>query len=62
MVLNLLQKLLFMANATRIRHHFIQPGKPMQNAYIESEIIWFEDAWIKLKVGDFYNEIRPHSS
>ena len=25
-----------------IRHHFIQPGKPMQNAYIESEII----SWI----------------
>jgi putative transposase len=59
-----------------IKHEFIQPGRPMQNAYCESfngrlrdeclngnYFLNLEDARRKIEAWrDFYNEIRPHSS
>jgi putative transposase len=59
-----------------IKHEFIQPGKPMQNAFCESFNGRLRDECLNgnyfLSVADaqekiqewreFYNEIRPHSS
>jgi putative transposase len=59
-----------------VRIHFIDPGKPMQNAYVESfndkmrseclNVNWFvdlEDAQRRIAAWRTeYNELRPHSS
>lgn len=59
-----------------IRHILIEPGRPMQNGYIESfngkfrdECLnehWFETlAWARATIAAWrqdYNEVRPHSS
>lgn len=59
-----------------VKHEFIQPGKPMQNAYCESFngrlrdeclngnfFLNLEDAREKIEAWrEFYNEVRPHSS
>ncbi|WP_395689326.1 IS3 family transposase [Caenimonas koreensis] len=54
------------AQARGVRHLLIEPGRPMQNGYIESFEHWFQTlpqarvviaAWRK-----DYNEVRPHSS
>jgi putative transposase len=64
------------AQAHGITHHLIQPGKPTQNAYIESFIGKFRDEclnehWFetlqqaRVTISDWrkdYNEVRPHSS
>jgi len=64
------------AQAHRIRHILIQPGRPMQNGYIESFNGKFRDehlneAWFgtlheaRAALGIWrqdYNEVRPHSS
>ncbi len=64
------------AQAHGIRHLLIEPGRPMQNGYIESfngkfrdECLnehWFETlAQARTAIADWrqdYNEIRPHSS
>ena len=58
------------------RGHYIDPGKPHQNAFIESfnaslrdELLNAElfdslaDAWRKLAISRYdYNNVRPHSS
>lgn len=59
-----------------VRIHFIDPGKPMQNAFVESfndkmraeclNVNWFtdlEDAQVRIEAWRReYNELRPHSS
>jgi putative transposase len=64
------------ANKHGVKLHFIDPGKPVQNAYIESfngkfrdeclDLHWFTDlADAKEKIESWrveYNRIRPHSS
>lgn len=64
------------ANRNGVKMHFIDPGRPMQNAYVESfngkfrdeclDLNWFKDlADAKEKVEAWrteYNRIRPHSS
>ena len=64
------------ANKHGVKLHFIDPGKPVQNAYIESfngkfrdeclDLHWFTDlADAKEKIESWrveYNEVRPHSS
>lgn len=66
----------FWARARRIKLHFIQPGKPTQNAFVESfngkfrdyclNLHWFaslDDARsIISQWRDHYNTIRPHRS
>ena len=64
------------ANQHGVKLHFIDPGKPVQNAYVESfngkfrdeclDLHWFTDlADAKEKIESWrveYNRIRPHSS
>ena len=64
------------ANKQGVKLHFIDPGKPVQNAYIESfngkfrdeclDLHWFTDlADAKEKIESWrveYNQVRPHSS
>ena len=64
------------ANRRGVKLHFIDPGKPVQNAYVESfngkfrdeclDLHWFTDlADAKTKIESWrveYNRIRPHSS
>ena len=64
------------AQAHGIRHILIEPGRPMQNGYIESFNGKFRDEclnehWFqtlhqaRTTIGDWrrdYNEVRPHSS
>jgi putative transposase len=66
----------FWARETGIRLHFIQPGKPTQNAFVESfngkfrdyclNLHWFaslEDARSTIEAWRcHYNEVRPHRS
>lgn len=68
--------LFFWAQDSRVKLHFIQPGKPTQNAFIESfngkfreyclNLHWFaslEEA--KSTIDDWrehYNHVRPHRS
>src|SRR5690554_4539245 len=61
---------------TRLHLHFIQPGKPTQNAFVESfngkfrdqclNFNWFRDLAEARRVIDdwrvHYNEVRPHRS
>lgn len=61
---------------TRVHLHFIQPGKPTQNAFVESfngkfrdqclNLNWFRDlAEARRAIDDWrvhYNEVRPHRS
>ena len=64
------------ANKHGVRLHFIDPGKPVQNAYVESfngkfrdeclDLHWFTDlADAREKIESWrveYNRVRPHSS
>ena len=64
------------ANENDVERHYIEPGKPQQNAFIESfngslrdELLseeWFDsldDARRKLALWRYdYNNVRPHSS
>jgi len=66
----------FWAREKRVKLHFIQPGKPTQNAFVESfngkfrdyclNLHWFislEDARHVVETWrDHYNEVRPHRS
>ena len=66
----------FWAQAQQIKPHFIQPGKPTQNAFVESfngkfrdyclNLHWFaslEDAQSTINDWrDHYNNVRPHRS
>lgn len=66
----------FWSSDTGVRLHFIQPGKPTQNAFIESFNGKFRDSclnqhWFRTLaetrriINDWrkhYNEVRPHSS
>jgi len=59
-----------------VKLHFIQPGKPTQNAFVESfngrfpdgylNQQWFQDLEVARRIIDDwridYNEIRPHSA
>ena len=66
----------FWARRTGVELHFIQPGKPMQNAFVESfngkfrdaclNQHWFQDLHDARRTIDpwreHYNHVRPHSS
>lgn len=66
----------FWSQRNHVKIHFIQPGKPTQNAFVESfngkfreyclNLNWFaslEDAREKIDVWrTHYNEVRPHRS
>lgn len=68
--------LFFWAKASNVRLHFIQPGKPTQNAFVESfngkfreyclNLHWFSDlADARRTISNWrthYNEERPHRS
>jgi putative transposase len=63
------------AQQSGVKLHFIQPGKPTQNAFVESYNGKFRDAWNEhwfVTIADarrhieawriHYNTVRPHSS
>ena len=66
----------FWSQLTKVKLHFIQPGKPTQNAFVESfngrfrdgclNQHWFYDLTDARRIiddwRDHYNDIRPHSS
>ena len=66
----------FWAQENGVKLHFIQPGKPTQNAFVESfngkfrdyclNQQWFQDLFEARRVIDewrqHYNHVRPHSS
>jgi putative transposase len=66
----------FWSQRRGVRLHFIQPGKPTQNAFVESFNGTFRDVclnqyWFKTlndarrtikEWRQHYNEVRPHSS
>jgi len=66
----------FWSQRTQVKLHFIQPGKPTQNAFVESfnarfrdgclNQYWFKDLPEAKRVIEqwrkHYNEVRPHSS
>ena len=68
--------LFFWSQETGVKLHFIQPGKPTQNAFVESfngkfrdqclNLYWFRDlADARRTIEDWrvhYNEVRPHRS
>ncbi len=68
--------LFFWSRETGVKPHFIQPGKPTQNAFVESfngkfrdqclNLYWFRDlADAQRTIEDWrvhYNEVRPHRS
>lgn len=68
--------LFFWSCTTGVKLHFIQPGKPTQNAFVESfngkfrdqclNLYWFRDlADARRTIEDWrvhYNEVRPHRS
>lgn len=68
--------LFFWSQKTRVRLHFIQPGKPTQNAFVESfngkfrdqclNLHWFRDLADARRTIEawciHYNEVRPHRS
>jgi putative transposase len=68
--------LFFWARRARVKLHFIQPGKPTQNAFVESfngkfrdyclNLHWFAslaDARSTINTWrDHYNHVRPHRS
>jgi putative transposase len=68
--------LFFWSRKTGVKLHFIQPGKPTQNAFVESfngkfrdqclNLYWFRDlADARRTIEDWrmhYNEVRPHRS
>jgi len=70
------KEMFFWSQRTRVQLHFIQPGKPTQNAFVESfngkfrdqclNLNWFRDlAEARRTIEDWrvhYNEVRPHRS
>ena len=66
----------FWSKNAGVKLHFIQPGKPMQNAFVESfngkfreyclNLYWFRDLADARRTIDqwrvHYNEVRPHRS
>jgi putative transposase len=66
----------FWSQQTQVKLHFIQPGKPTQNAFVESfngrfrdgclNQHWFRDLTDARRIiddwRDHYNAVRPHSS
>ena len=68
--------LFFWSRASRVTLHFIQPGKPTQNAFVESfngkfrdqclNLYWFRDLDDARRTIEkwrvHYNEVRPHRS
>ena len=66
----------FWSQRTQVKLHFIQPGKPTQNAFVESfnarlrdtclNQYWFRDLIEARRLIEqwriHYNEVRPHSS
>ncbi len=66
----------FWSRDTDVKLHFIQPGKPTQNAFVESfnarfrdnclNLHWFKDLFDARRIiqdwQDHYNQVRPHSS
>ncbi len=68
--------MLFWARGRGVKFHFIQPGKPTQNAFVESFNGKFRDCFLNLHCfaslddarsiirqwRDHYNAVRPHRS
>jgi len=66
----------FWSQSRGVKLHFIQPGKPTQNAFVESfngkfrdsrlNQQWFRDLFDARRVinewREHYNNVRPHSS
>jgi putative transposase len=52
------QSMFFWARERRVKLHFIQPGKPIQNAFVESLSGKFRDYWLNLNWFDTLNDAR----